>query len=58
MGALLLLVLFGAALSSGKRSSSAPTDDDTETEAERIVRESREILYGERDAYSDDGDEP
>lgn len=53
MGALLMLALLAAAASTKRARSSSD-----ESEAERIVRESREIIDGARDTYSDDGDEP
>ncbi len=53
-----LLLLAGVVLLASQKKRSAGARAPLEQEAERIVRESKEIIHGTRDSYSDPGDTP
>ena len=54
-----LMLLAGLALLlSQKKRAPSPSASVLEQEAARIVRESREIIDGKRDSYSDPPEEP
>lgn len=54
-----LLLLAGVILfASQKKRAAARAPSSLEQEAERIVRESQEIIHGTRDSYSDPEDSP
>lgn len=54
-----LLLLAGVVLfASQKKRAATRAPSNIEQEAERIVRESKEIIHGQRDSYSDPEDSP